>query len=42
LNLRNAYAKAAARLDARPLKNLDQWLAPFRAYWDPRLDAMEN
>lgn len=30
------------RLDAEPLKELDQWLAPFRSYWEPHLDAMEK
>ena len=30
------------RLDAEPLKELDQWLAPFRSYWEPRLDALQD
>ncbi len=30
------------RLDAEPLKELDQWLMPFRDYWQPRLDALEK
>ena len=34
--------KRIYRLDAEPLKELDQWLAPFRAYWEPRLDGMEK
>lgn len=30
------------RLHAERLKEVDAWLAPFRAYWEPRLDAMEQ
>ena len=32
--------KRIYRIDPEPLKELDQWLTPFRAYWEPRLDAM--
>jgi DNA-binding transcriptional ArsR family regulator len=30
------------RLRAEPLQQLDDWLAPYRATWDSRLDALEN
>ena len=34
--------KRIYRLDAAPLKELDQWLEPFRAYWKPHLAALEK
>jgi len=40
--VRREGQKRIYRLDAEPLKELDQWLTPFRAYWKPRLDAMEK
>ncbi len=42
---------AAARVDAQRrvyrlnpagLREVDNWLAPYRAFWDGRLDAMEQ
>jgi DNA-binding transcriptional ArsR family regulator len=30
------------RLRAEPLRQLDDWLAPYRATWDSRLDALES
>ena len=30
------------RLDARPMQDLDAWLARFRPFWKERLDALEN
>ena len=30
------------RLDPDRLKEVDDWLAPFRAYWERRLDALER
>jgi DNA-binding transcriptional ArsR family regulator len=30
------------RVRAEPLRQLDDWLAPYRATWDARLDALEN
>lgn len=30
------------RLEPGGLKEVDQWLAPYRAFWDERLDAMEQ
>lgn len=29
-------------LRAEPLAEVDQWLAPYRAYWSGRLDALER
>ena len=30
------------RLNAEGLKEVDEWLAPYRAFWEERLDAMEH
>ena len=30
------------RLRAGPLREVDQWLAPYRAMWESRLDALES
>jgi DNA-binding transcriptional ArsR family regulator len=30
------------RLRPEPLRQLDDWLAPFRALWSDRLDALER
>ena len=27
-------------VDAAPLQELDEWLAPYRRFWDQRLDAL--
>ena len=29
-------------LDARPLAELDEWLAPYRRFWAQRLDALDT
>jgi DNA-binding transcriptional ArsR family regulator len=29
------------RLDAQPLRELDEWLEPYRALWNDSLDALE-
>ncbi len=29
-------------LDPQPLAELDEWLAPYRALWNDRLDALEK
>ena len=29
-------------LRAEPLRGLDEWLAPYRAFWSGRLDALET
>ena len=30
------------RLRPEPLRELDEWLAPFREFWSKRLDALER
>ena len=30
------------RLNPEGLREVDEWLAPFRAFWEERLDAMER
>jgi hypothetical protein len=30
------------RLEPGPLREIDEWLAPYRAYWNERLDEMER
>ena len=30
------------RLNPEGLRELDEWLEPFRAFWERRLDAMEH
>ena len=30
------------RLRAGPLREVDEWLAPYRAMWESRLDALES
>ncbi len=30
------------RLNPDGLREVDEWLAPFRAFWEERLDAMER
>jgi DNA-binding transcriptional ArsR family regulator len=30
------------RLEPAPLTEIDAWLAPYRAYWSARLDALER
>ena len=30
------------RLNPEGLRELDEWLEPFRAFWERRLDAMED
>jgi DNA-binding transcriptional ArsR family regulator len=40
-----AHVRAESRrrlysLDARPLEQVEQWLDPFRRFWDHKLDAL--
>jgi DNA-binding transcriptional ArsR family regulator len=30
------------RLNSSGLREVDEWLAPYRAFWEDRLDAMEQ
>ena len=34
--------KRVYRLDPRPLRALDDWLAPYRQMWNASLDALER
>ena len=29
-------------LQTAPLREVDEWLHPFRAFWDQRMDALET
>jgi DNA-binding transcriptional ArsR family regulator len=29
-------------VNSEPLRDIDAWLSPFRAFWAPRLDALET
>lgn len=29
-------------VDARPMQEVDEWLDRFRAFWEPKLDAIET
>ena len=35
-------ARRVYAVEARPLAELDAWLAPYRRLWDDRLDALER
>jgi len=30
------------RLEPGPLREIDEWLAPYRGYWEQRLDELEE
>ena len=35
-------ARRLYAVDPRPLRDVDAWLHPFRAFWAPRLDALDT
>lgn len=37
---RHEGARRLYRVEAEPLKEADQWLAPFRRFWTQRLEAL--
>lgn len=39
---RAAAQRRIYRIDARPLRELDAWLAPYRRLWTHHLDALER
>jgi DNA-binding transcriptional ArsR family regulator len=39
---RTAAQRRIYRIDARPLRELDAWLAPYRRLWTHHLDALER
>jgi DNA-binding transcriptional ArsR family regulator len=38
--VRASGARRLYAVDAAPLKQVDQWLQPYRHFWDQRLDAL--
>jgi DNA-binding transcriptional ArsR family regulator len=39
---RVAAQRRLYRIRPQPLKEIDAWLAPFRRYWEERVDALER
>lgn len=42
VDVRGDAQRRLYRLNLAPLRELDDWLAPFRAQWNDRLDALES
>jgi DNA-binding transcriptional ArsR family regulator len=40
VHVRAEGARRHYALDATPLRGVDAWLAPFRRFWEQRLDAL--
>jgi DNA-binding transcriptional ArsR family regulator len=38
--VRTAGARRLYAVDASPLQQIDQWLEPYRSFWNQRLDAL--
>ena len=38
--VRRAGNRRLYAVDAAPLQDIDRWLAPYRRFWEPRLDAL--
>src|SRR3982751_5516228 len=41
-NVRPEGARRLYGVDARPFRELDEWLGPFRDFWEQRLDSFET
>ena len=41
-SVRVDWQRRIYRLRSEALREIDEWLAPFRALWEDRLDAMER
>jgi len=41
VSVRQEAQRRVYRLRAAPLAEIDEWLAPYRAHWRARLDALE-
>jgi DNA-binding transcriptional ArsR family regulator len=41
VSVRGEAQRRFYRLNPQPLRELDEWLAPYRALWTDRLDALE-
>lgn len=42
VSCRTAAQQRIYRIDPRPLRSLDAWLAPYRRLWTKHLDALER
>jgi DNA-binding transcriptional ArsR family regulator len=42
VEVRSDAQRRLYRVRAEPLRELDAWLAPYRALWNERLDALER
>jgi DNA-binding transcriptional ArsR family regulator len=42
VSCRTAAQQRIYRLETRPLRDLDRWLAPYRRMWTVHLDALER
>ncbi len=42
VTVRTEAQRRIYRLDPSGLREIDEWLAPYRAFWDERLEAMEQ
>ena len=42
VSCRAAAQRRLYRVDPRPLRELDEWLAGYRRLWDTHLDALER
>jgi DNA-binding transcriptional ArsR family regulator len=42
VDVRAAAQLRLYRVRPEPLRELDEWLAPYRAFWESRLDALER
>ncbi len=41
-SVRRDAQRRICRLNPEGLRELDEWLKPFRAFWERRIDAMEK
>lgn len=42
VDVRSDAQRRLYRLRAAPLREVDEWLAPYRQFWSDRLDALER
>ena len=42
VTVRQHTQRRVYRLESSPLREIDEWLAPFRTSWSERLDALER
>ena len=42
VSARPAAQQRVYRIEPRPLRDVDAWLAPYRALWERHLDALET